>query len=221
MMVSSRRRPIEIANCGMPCRKLVVPSKGSTIQVWLLSEPSRLPPSSPMKPYPGRALARSSYSISSARLSALVTKFAGPFSDTCRCSISPRSRLRLRPARRAAFTMTLIRAEYSMMRAYGMRERPNAVRGLGTGLPCRRAVVKASFAGGGTGGAGPFLRGRFDLGAVLGAELRQPLVEFGVALAGGLGDKMPLQAFDLVHRHPQAAHQHAGKAVLRDRRVLP
>src|SRR5882672_7296414 len=45
----------------------------------------------------------------------MVTKFAGPFSDTCRCSISPRSRLRLRPAWRAAFTMTLIRAECSMM----------------------------------------------------------------------------------------------------------
>src|ERR1700756_1533600 len=31
MMVSSRCSPIEIANCGMPCRKLVVPSSGSTI----------------------------------------------------------------------------------------------------------------------------------------------------------------------------------------------
>ena len=36
-MVPSRCSPIEIANCGMPCRKLVVPSSGSTIQVWLLS----------------------------------------------------------------------------------------------------------------------------------------------------------------------------------------
>ena len=47
---SSRCSPIEIANCGMPCRKFVVPSSGSTIQVWLLSAPSRAPPSSPMKP---------------------------------------------------------------------------------------------------------------------------------------------------------------------------
>src|ERR1051325_3814744 len=58
-MVPSRCSPIEIANCGMPCRKLVVPSSGSTIQVWLASVPSRLPPSSPMKPQPGRALGRS------------------------------------------------------------------------------------------------------------------------------------------------------------------
>ena len=48
--VPSRCKPIEIANCGMPCRKLVVPSSGSTIQVWVLSLPSRVPPSSPMKP---------------------------------------------------------------------------------------------------------------------------------------------------------------------------
>src|SRR5438270_7320491 len=47
----------------------------------------------------------------------MVTKFAGPFSDTWRFSISPRSRLRLRPARRAALTMTLIRAECSMISA--------------------------------------------------------------------------------------------------------
>jgi hypothetical protein len=31
-MVPSRCSPIEIANCGMPCRKLVVPSSGSTMQ---------------------------------------------------------------------------------------------------------------------------------------------------------------------------------------------
>src|SRR5256885_749160 len=50
MMVSSRCSAIEIANCGMPCRKLVVPSSGSTIQVWLWSAPARVPPSSPRKP---------------------------------------------------------------------------------------------------------------------------------------------------------------------------
>src|SRR6059058_6663363 len=49
----------------------------------------------------------------------MVTKLAGPFSDTCRFSISPRSRLRLRPARRAALTMTLITAECSMISAQG------------------------------------------------------------------------------------------------------
>src|SRR5947207_11144666 len=84
-------------------------------------------------------------------------------------------------------------------------------------VPSGAAAVKASFAG----GAGPFARCRLDLGAVLGAELREPLIELGIALAGGLGDKVPPQAFDLVHRHPQSAHPHAGKAVLRDRRVLP
>src|SRR4051795_3596777 len=47
----------------------------------------------------------------------MVTKLAGPFKDTCRFSISPRSRLRLRPARRAALTITLIRAECSMISA--------------------------------------------------------------------------------------------------------
>ncbi len=41
---------IDTAKCGMPCRKLVVPSSGSTIQRWLLSAPSRAPPSSPRKP---------------------------------------------------------------------------------------------------------------------------------------------------------------------------
>ena len=56
MTTPSRSRPIEMAKCGIPCRKLVVPSSGSTTQRWLLSAPSRTPPSSPRKPYPGRAL---------------------------------------------------------------------------------------------------------------------------------------------------------------------
>src|ERR1700732_41988 len=47
----------------------------------------------------------------------MVTKLAGPFIDTWRFSTSPRSRLRLRPARRAALTMTLMRAECSMISA--------------------------------------------------------------------------------------------------------
>ena len=34
--------------------------------------------------------------ISSARRSAAVTKLRGPLSETCRCSTSPKSRLRLR-----------------------------------------------------------------------------------------------------------------------------
>ena len=34
-MAPERSSPIEMANCGMPCRKFVVPSSGSTIQVWV------------------------------------------------------------------------------------------------------------------------------------------------------------------------------------------
>src|SRR2546423_1770240 len=41
---------IEIAKCGMPCRKLVVPSSGSTIQRWRGSVPSTSPPSSNRRP---------------------------------------------------------------------------------------------------------------------------------------------------------------------------
>ncbi len=52
--------------------------------------------------------------ISSARRSAAVTKLRGPLSDTCKCSTSPRSRLRLRPARCAALIMTLRTAECCM-----------------------------------------------------------------------------------------------------------
>src|SRR4029077_13927013 len=52
--------------------------------------------------------------MASARWSAAHTKFRGPFTDTCRCSTSPRSRLRLRPARCAALIMTLRTAEWSM-----------------------------------------------------------------------------------------------------------
>ena len=51
--------------------------------------------------------------ISSARWSAAETKFAGPFSETCRFSTSPKSRLRLRPALRAAAIITLSRADWA------------------------------------------------------------------------------------------------------------
>src|SRR5215469_17493854 len=52
--------------------------------------------------------------MASARWSAAVTKLRGPLSETWSCSTSPRSRLRLRPARRAALIMTLRTAECSM-----------------------------------------------------------------------------------------------------------
>ena len=40
-MAPSRSSAIETAKCGMPWRKLVVPSSGSTIHRWLLSVPAR------------------------------------------------------------------------------------------------------------------------------------------------------------------------------------
>ena len=49
--------------------------------------------------------------------SAAVTKLAGPLSDTCRFSTSPKSRLSVRAALRAALIMTLRRAERSMARS--------------------------------------------------------------------------------------------------------
>ena len=78
-MVPSRCSPIEIANCGMPCRKLVVPSSGSTIQVWVLSAPSRdaafLADEAVARPRLGE-VGRSS--ISSARLSASGDEIGRP-----------------------------------------------------------------------------------------------------------------------------------------------
>src|SRR5256714_14178612 len=51
--------------------------------------------------------------MSSARWSAAETKFAGPFSETCRFATSPKSRFRLRPALRAAAIITLSRADWA------------------------------------------------------------------------------------------------------------
>src|ERR1700745_3644872 len=53
--------------------------------------------------------------LSSVRRSAAVTKLAGPFSEACRCSTSPKSRLSVRLALRAALIITLRRAERSMV----------------------------------------------------------------------------------------------------------
>src|SRR5471032_2778205 len=72
----------------------------------------------------------------------------------------------------------------------------------------------ASFA------AEPFTRGRLGLGAVLRTEVRERLVEDGVALADAFGDKMPFEALDLVHRGALSAQQHMREAVLCDRTVL-
>src|SRR5258707_13280567 len=132
----------------------------------------------------------------------MVTKLAGPFSNTCRFSISPRSRLRLRPARRAALTMTLMRAEDSMF--WGLRGRRQAARcrrGLDW-VPSRNGAVKASF----DVFADPFARSFLGLGAILGAEVRQRLVQLQVAFAGGFCGDVPFPAPDLVHPCALSAH---------------
>src|SRR4051794_33789450 len=47
--------------------------------------------------------------VSSERWSAAVTKLPGPFTDTCSCSISPKSRASPRPALRAAAIITFMK----------------------------------------------------------------------------------------------------------------
>ena len=70
---------IEIAKCGIPCMKLVVPSIGSIIHCGAsLSWPAICPDSSMTNPQSGRALANSSWMTFSAVISALVTKSAAP-----------------------------------------------------------------------------------------------------------------------------------------------
>src|SRR4030081_2798576 len=104
----------------------------------------------------------------------MVTKLAGPFSDTCRFSTSPRSRLRLRPARRAALTMTLMRAECSMISTqddpkrqvrtgiggilFNLCERDRTMR---TALPV--GALRLRWRQGGSFGAEPFARGGLGL----------------------------------------------------------
>src|SRR6185369_11359011 len=102
---------IEIAKCGRPCRKLVVPSKGSTIQRWSGSVPGISPLSSMRKPKVGRALASSSRKVRSDFRSALVTKSPGPFIETWSCETSPKSRFNERAALSAALAITLMTAE--------------------------------------------------------------------------------------------------------------
>src|SRR3546814_539257 len=88
---------------GLPNRKLVVPSSGSTIQVWPPSLPSNVPLSSPRKPYSGRAADNIRRMLRSASSSAIDTRSAGPLllrtaiSDRrAKCAFSPS------PAARAA-----------------------------------------------------------------------------------------------------------------------
>src|SRR6266851_2968307 len=129
MISPSRSRPIEMAKCGTPCRKFVVPSSGSTIQR-LRPSPLVSPPSSPRKPYSGRVRESSARSVRSALMSAWLTKSPGPFSETCSCSTSPKSRLRFLAAAKAARIITVMVAERtaSERRSGGPeRSRPGAM----------------------------------------------------------------------------------------------
>ena len=94
---------IDIAQCGRPCKKLVVPSNGSTIQRRVGSSPSDPPVSSPNQPYVGRASDRISLIMPSAAVSAFDTKSPAPLRETCKFSTSLKSFTRERPAMRAAF----------------------------------------------------------------------------------------------------------------------
>src|SRR5216684_7003503 len=147
----------------------------------------------------------------------MVTKLAGPFSDTWRFSTSPRSRLRLRPARRAALTITLIRAECSMISA---QDDLSVSSGLGLAGFFPVGALRLRWRQGGSSVAEPNARGLLGLGAILRTYARQRLVEHGVTPAGGFRDNVPFEALDLVHRHAQSGHQHTCKAVLCDRTVL-
>src|SRR5207248_5313597 len=61
-------------------------------------------------------------------------------------------------------------------------------------------ALRLGWRQGGSFGTEPFARGGFRLGAVLRTEIRECLVEHGVAPAGGFRDKVPVEALDLVHR---------------------
>src|SRR5258708_19575255 len=74
---------------------------------------------------------------------------------------------------------------------------------------------------GGSFGAEPFARAGFRLGAILGAQFGQRLVQQGVAFARGFRDNVPFEALDLVHRRALSADQYARETVLGDRAVLP
>src|SRR5262245_52924412 len=56
--------------------------------------------------------------VSSERWSALEAKLAGPFTDTCSCSTSPKSRVSPLPALRAAAIITVIKAEAGMRESF-------------------------------------------------------------------------------------------------------
>ena len=109
---------MEMAKCGMPCRKFVVPSIGSIIQTGASSSPATCPPSSMIKPHPGRAFSSSSRKIRSAVMSACDTKSAAPLRLTCKFSTSPKSRIIRLDAASDALFITEMSAEREAICCY-------------------------------------------------------------------------------------------------------
>ena len=75
-----------------------------------------------------------------------MTKLAGPFSDTCRCSISPRSRLRLQAGAARGFDHDVDKGGIQHdVKAYGVARKAAWMRrqGVRTGCPDGCAAVKA------------------------------------------------------------------------------
>src|SRR3712207_630981 len=103
--------PTLMAQCGMPWRKLVVPSSGSTTHRHSQSSPPLVPLSSMRKAKPGRARDSSRRSVSSAKVSAWDTKSPGPFTLTWSFSVSPKSRSSRRPTLCTALTTALSAGE--------------------------------------------------------------------------------------------------------------
>src|SRR5262249_18196277 len=209
----------------MPCKKFSVPSSGSTIQRCVLSLPSRARPSSPRKPWPGRASWISSRTFPSARRSAAVTKLAGPFSEACRCSTSPKSRLSVRLALRAALIITLRRAERSMVGRAGCP--PQCVLDARSGGRELEAGVCLQTGFASRAGLERLLErvdprfGRLFTG---GADIRRLLlhecVERDVAHTAGFGDDMPLDGLDRVGLRAAPHRENIGETVLRHRVAL-
>src|SRR5216684_680967 len=194
MISPSRSRPIEMAKCGTPCRKFVVPSSGSTIQR-LRPSPLVSPPSSPRKPYSGRVRASSARTVRSALMSAWLTKSPGPFSETWSCSTSPKSRLRLLAAAKAARIITVMVAERgaSERRSGGPeRSRPGAM-GARPTRATGRSLVR--------------WLGRRSVGT---ATVRSVLCAFHVAAILGVDHQPRADADMRRHHHADAAFDDGG-----------
>src|SRR5476651_1937140 len=167
MTSPSRSSASEIAKCGTPCRKLVVPSSGSAIQrLW--PSPLISPPSSPRKPYSGRVRSSSLRKVRSAMMSARLTKSPGPFSETWSCSTSPKSRFSDLAAAKQARIITVIVAERtaSDLRSGG----PDRSRPISSGPRPTRATGPLEGRRSGGGDTSRSILGAFHVFAVVGVD---------------------------------------------------